>query len=76
MLSVVGDVTIIVGVTPICDCRGAMLCVIKEHDGKVWYIKLGSSPSKKVSLVWTIRVFFILKNNIEHFVSILQNGNI
>ena len=20
--------------------------VIKEHDGKVWYIKLGSSPSK------------------------------
>ena len=23
-----------------------LMYVIKEHDGKVWYIKLGSSPSK------------------------------
>ena len=53
-----------------------LMYVIKEHDGKVWYIKLGSSPSKMGFMVLTFRVCVILENNIEHSVNILQNGKI
>ena len=52
-----------------------LMYVIKEHDGKVWYIKLGSSPSK-MGFIGVDRVCVILENNIEHSVNILQNGKI
>ena len=44
------DVSIVLGITtPTCDYCGAMMYVSKERDGKIWYNKVGSSPSRRVS---------------------------
>jgi hypothetical protein len=70
------DATIVLGITPTCEYCGAMLYVSKERDGKVWYNKVGLSPSRKgvIGVDVSKGVGVILINNVEHYVSALQSG--
>ena len=47
-----------------------------KDDGKVWYNKAGCSPSRKsvIGIDVCEGVCVILNNNVEHYVSALQNG--
>ena len=70
------DISFVLGITPTSDYCGAMLYVSKERDGKIWYNKVGSSPSRKgvIGVDVSKGVGVILLNNVEHYVSALQNG--
>ena len=70
------DISIVVGITPRSQYRGALLYVSNERDGKVWYNKAGCSPSRKsvIGIDVCEGVCVILNNNVEHYVSALQNG--
>jgi hypothetical protein len=71
------DVSIVLGVTPQSEYRGALLYVSNERDGKVWFNIAGISPSRKSvgGIDLHKGVCAILKNNVEHYVSALQSGS-
>ena len=70
------DLTIVLGITPTSEYRGAALYVSKiAKHGKIWFEKEGIPSRKSVESVDLCRgVCVILRNNAEHYVSTLQSG--
>ena len=72
------DVSVVLGITPKSEFRGAFLCVSTEpKEGKIWYEnKERGVPSRKtvVCVEMSKGVCVILKNKVEHYVSTLQRG--
>ena len=72
------DVSVVLGITPKSEFRGALLYVSTEpKEGKIWYEnKSLCIPSRKkiVGVEMSKGVCVILKNKVEHYVSTLQRG--
>ena len=70
------DVTLVIGITPTSEYRGAVLYVSNlAKEGKVWFEREGTPSRKSVqSIDLSKGVCVILKNNVEHYVSALQSG--
>ena len=69
------DISIVLGITPRSEFRGAFLYVSTNEKGNVWMEKMGVPSRKGVCRVDIHEgVCVILRNKVEHFVSALQSG--
>lgn len=69
------DISIVLGITPAAEYRGARLFVSTEPKGNIWYNKTGQPSRRSVVGVDVPRgKCVILRNAATHYVSILQRG--
>ena len=70
------DISIVLGITPRSDFRGAFLYISTNDKGNVWMEKPEVPSRKGVTRVDVCNgVCVILRNKVEHFVSALQSGS-
>jgi len=69
------DISLVLGITPAAEFRGAMLYVSSERNGNIWYNKPGQPSRRSVIGVDVSRgKCIILRNAAMHYVSLIQRG--
>ena len=70
------DISVVIGLSPRSQFRGARLFVSDVKDGRVWYEREGVPSRKSVVGVEVIQGrCILLRNKVEHYVSTLQQGS-
>lgn len=70
------DLSVVLGISPRAQFRGARLFVSNVRDGRVWYDREGVPSRRSVVGLEVIEgTCVVLRNKVEHYVSVLQEGS-